>query len=187
MISWVRDLNNIDDDIISAKRKIKEILINDSDVILALNDKESIKDSRKANNRTIFSFVRIPGTTTEIKNYIGFQIGDTAISANSFSAKDNKITKIQTISLVVFCHADDIDTGFGIERHDLIGYFIREIFSWSNPLDMQWRLVDNSESITDTDYSCRTLKFEAVKLNNITKQQKIINNIYNPVIRGDMS
>ena len=79
--------------------------------------------------------------------------------------------KEQHIQFVVFCHGDDIDTGLGISRHDLLGYLIRDIFNWTNLLGLQLKLVYNRESVTDTNFSCRTLKFETVKPNSLYQGQ----------------
>ena len=75
--------------------------------------------------------------------------------------------KTQYIQFQIFCHADDIDTGLGISRHDLLGYLIRDIFNWSNIIGLQFKLVYNRESVTDTNFSCRLLKFEATKPNSM--------------------
>ena len=77
--------------------------------------------------------------------------------------------KIQYVQFVIFCHADDIKTDFGIERHDLIGYLLRDIFNWSNMFGMQAKLIYNKEGVTDTSYSTRTLKFELTRTNSLNK------------------
>lgn len=77
--------------------------------------------------------------------------------------------KTQYIQVQIFCHADDIDTGLGISRHDLLGYLIRDVFNWTNIIGLQFKLVYNRESVTDTNFSCRLLKFEAVKPNSLNR------------------
>ena len=81
----------------------------------------------------------------------------------------NSVMKIQYIQFVVFCHTDDIKTPYGIERHDLLGYLIRDIFNWSNMFGMQAKLVYDREGVTDTAYSTRTLKFELTRTNSLNK------------------
>lgn len=44
---------------------------------------------------------------------------------------------------------------------------IRDIFNWSNMFGMQAKLIYDRESVTDTNYSCRTLKFELTKTNSL--------------------
>ena len=43
------------------------------------------------------------------------------------------------------------------------------MFNWSNLLGLQLKLVYNKESVTDTDFYVRTLKFEATKTNSLQK------------------
>lgn len=47
----------------------------------------------------------------------------------------------------------------------MLGYFVKDVFNWSNLLGMKLKLVYNRESIMDNDYYCRTLKFETIKPN----------------------
>ena len=72
-----RDLQNIDDDILFAKRVIKEKLCKDSDVIKYLNNKELEKVDAEPDDYfgvNIFPFIRIPGTLDKVKNFICFSV-----------------------------------------------------------------------------------------------------------------
>ena len=77
--------------------------------------------------------------------------------------------KTQYIQFNAICHLDDMKTGYGIDRHDLLGYLIRDIFNWTNIFGLQFKLIYNKESTIDSDYYCRTLKFEATKPNALNK------------------
>lgn len=161
-----RDIQDIDDDIIEAKRLIRTRLCEDEDVIevlhnVELQQSEAPPDEYFGNN--IFSFVRVPGTRDKVKNFICFSVSDLQ------DVKYNEVMKIQNVQFVVFCHADDIVTEYGIDRHDLLGYLIRDLFNWSNLLGLQLKLVYNKESVTDTDFYVRTLKFEATKPNSLQR------------------
>lgn len=161
-----RDLQNLDDDIIMTKRLIKERLCQDMDIIKYLHNEELERVGADPENYldvNILSYVRIPGTLDKVKNFICFSVDDME------DVRTNELMKSQYIQFVVFCHGDDINTGLGIARHDLIGYFIRDIFNYSNMFGMQFKLVYNRESVTDTNFSCRTLKFEAIKPNSPQK------------------
>ena len=161
-----RDLQNIDDDILYAKRTIKERLCQDLDIIKYLHNEELERvgaDPEDYFNVSILPFIRIPGTLDKVHNFICFSVDDME------PTDDNVAMKSQYVQFVIFCHGDDIDTGLGIARHDLLGYIVREIFQWSNLLGLQLRLVYNRESVTDTHFSCRTLKFEAIKPNSLQK------------------
>ena len=74
------------------------------------------------------------------------------------------------------CHLDDMKTEFGIDRHDLLAYLVRDIFHWSNDFGLQFKLVYNKESTIDSDYYCRTLKFERECTNSLNKATR--NNNY---------
>ena len=76
----IRDINNVDDSIIKAKRIIKEKLYSDPDIIEALNNPNlnpEEPDTYLYDN--IFDYIRIPGTTSEAKNFICFDIRQTLL------------------------------------------------------------------------------------------------------------
>lgn len=164
-----RDLQNIDDDILFAKRVIKEKLCKDVDVIKYLHNDELERvgaDPDDYYGVNILPFIRIPGTLDKVKNFICFSVDDIE------DLKYNDVMKTQYIQFEIFCHADDIDTGLGISRHDLLGYFVRDIFNFTNIIGLQFKLIYNQESITDTNYSCRLLKFEATKPNSLSNGRR---------------
>lgn len=166
MTKMGRDLQNIDDDVLFAKRAIKEKLCRDVDLIEYLHNEELERAKADVDdyfNVNILPFIKIPGTQDKVKNYVCFSVDDQE------DHRYNNVIKIQYIQFVVFCHIDDIDTGVGIPRHDLIGYFLRDIFNWSNIVGLQLKLVYNRESVTDNNYLCRTLKFEATKPNMLQR------------------
>lgn len=160
----IRDIQNIDDDISYMKRLIRQKLTEDPDVIETLNNHEldaSIPDDYL--NENIFAYIRVPGVQDSVKNFICFSVDDIE------DHRDNSIMKIQQVQFVVFCHSDDIKTSYGIERHDLLGYLIRDIFNWSNMFGMQTKLIYNKEGVTDANYSTRTLRFEITRTNSLQK------------------
>lgn len=157
----VRDIQNIDDDISLMKRIIREKLISDPDIIETLNNQEldpSCPDDYL--NTNIFAYLRIPGTQDTARNFICFSVDD--VNMDEF----NKSMKIQYVQFTVFSHSDNIKTQYDIERHDLLGYLIRDIFNWSQMFGMQSKLIYNKEGITDNDYSTRTIRFELIKPNS---------------------
>ena len=160
-----RDIQNIDDDIIRAKRLIRDRLCNDEDIIEVLHNdrlKENEAPPDEYFGTNIFSFIRVPGIQDEVRNFICFSV--------------DEAMKIQYIQFVVFCNAEDINTPYGIERHDLLGYLIRDLFNWSDILGMQMKLIYNREGVTDTDFYTRTMKFECTVPNSL--QRGIMNNGY---------
>ena len=159
-----RDINKVDDDIITMKRLIKQKLIADTDILEALNNKDIDIDSPdEFLDTNIFGFIRIPQTQDTVRNFICFTVDD--IEEDRY----NEVIKIQYIQFNCICHLDDIKTDYGIDRHDLLGALIRQNFNWTNMFGLQFKLIYNKESTVDSDYYCRTLKFMAQKPNSLNK------------------
>jgi hypothetical protein len=160
----IRDIQNIDDDISGMKRQIKQMLIADTDILETLHNVEIDIDSPdEFLDNNIFGFIRIPSTQDTVKNFICVTIDD--IEEHRF----NEVMKLQDITFVTICHLSDMKTEYGIDRHDLLGYLIRDSINWTNLFGLQFKLIYNKESTIDGDYYCRTLKFEAVKPNSLNK------------------
>lgn len=159
-----RDINSFDDDIITMKRLIKQKLIADTDILEALNNPDIDIDSPdEFLDTNIFGFIRIPQTQDTVRNFICFTVDD--IEEHRY----NEVMKIQYIQFNCICHLDDMKTEYGIDRHDLLGALVRQTFNWSNMFGLQYKLIYNKESTIDSDYYCRTLKFEATKPNSLNK------------------
>ena len=158
-----RDIQKIDDDIIRKKRLIEQILYSDEDIIEILDNPNLSPDTPEDYvGENIFGFLRVPGTQDVSKNFITFIIDDMGRTPS------NQVMKSQYVQFVVFVHKDLVKTKYGMERHDLLGYLIRDIFHLSNKLGPQMELVSNREGVADNDFCTRTLKFELID-NNSTK------------------
>lgn len=158
-----RDIQKVNDDIIEMKRLIKQKLIADTDILEALNNPDIDIDSPDeflGNN--IFGFIRIPTTQDTVRNFVCFTVDDIEPSYNSHF-------KVQQIQFTCICHLQDMKTDYSIDRHDLLGYLVRDNFNWTNDFGLQFKLVYNKESTIDSDYYCRTLKFEREQPNNLNK------------------
>ena len=156
-----RDIQNVDDDIIRKKRIIEQALYSDPDIVEILDDPD-IDPSCPEDllYRSIYPFIRIPGTQDTSKNYITFAISDMGLSPR------NEVMKTQYVQFVIFVHKNLSKTNFGMARHDCLGYLLRDVFNLSNMLGAQMMLVSNIEGSTDNDYITRTLKFELVDDNS---------------------
>lgn len=168
----VRDIHNIDDDIVRKKRIISQMLYSDPDIIEVLDNKELDSDCPEEYLYVnIYPFIRIPGTQDVAKSYITFMLDDME------RGQVNQMMKSQFLKVVIFVHKDLIKTKFGAERHDLLSYLVKDVFHLSNSLGMQLKLLSDREGVTDTDYCTRTLQFEmttpnAVKPFNTNKYEK---------------
>ena len=159
-----RNIQNVQDDIIEMKRLIKQKLIADPDILEALHNPDiDIESPDEFLDNNIYGFIRIPTTQDTVRNFVCFTVDD--IEADRF----NEVMKTQYIQFNCICHLDDMKTQYGIDRHDLLGYLVRDTFNWTNDFGLQFKLIYNKESTIDSDYYCRTLKFEATKLNSLNK------------------
>lgn len=158
----IRNIQKVDDDIIEMKRLIKQKLIADTDILEALHNPDIDIDSPdEFLDHNIYAFIRVPTTQDTIRNFICFTVDD--IEENRW----NEAMKKQYIQFHAICHLDDMKTEYGIDRHDLIGFLIRDTFNWSNLFGLQFKLIENKERAIDSDYYCRTLVFEATKPNHL--------------------
>jgi hypothetical protein len=152
-----RDIQKIEDDISLSKRIIETVLCGDSDILEIIEnpdiDPEVPEDLLYEN---IYPFVRIPGTQDVSKNFICYSIDDMSASER------NDRMKQQYIQFVVFVHKDHVKTDYGVARHDLLGYILRDLFNRSHLFGHELKLIFDREGVTDTDYTTRTLKFELI-------------------------
>ena len=158
----IRDIQNIEDDIIRKKRIIGQMLYNDPDIIEVLDNPEldpSCPEEYMYTN--IYPFIRIPGTQDTSRSYITFMLDD--MEPSQF----NKAMKSQFLKVVIFVHKDLVKTKWGADRHDLLAYLVKDIFHLSNSLGLQATLSSNREGVTDTDYCTRTLQFEITTPNSV--------------------
>ena len=158
-----RDIQKVNDDIVEMKRLIKQKLIADTDILESLNSHIDIDSPDEFLDTHIFGFIRIPQTQDTVRNFICFTVDD--IEENRF----NEVMKTQYIQFHAICHLSDMKTEYGIDRHDLLGYLIRDTFNWTNIFGLQFKLITNKESTIDSDYYCRTLQFKAEKLNSLNR------------------
>lgn len=156
-----RDIQNVDDDIVRKKRIIEKELYSDEDIVEILENTEidpfCPEDLVYEN---IYPCLRIPGTQDVSKNFITFTVDDME------KMPSNPVMKSQYVQFVVFVHKDNIKTKYGMARHDLLGYLIRDIFNLSNKLGPQMELISNREGVTDADYHTRTLRFQLITDNS---------------------
>ena len=173
-----------DDDNIRYKEKIHDALLNNAELLYALNNEElesELFDGNELNidketgellgevdryfgdNSNIRPYLFIPDTQTDVKHYLCYQVAFDELPRYS------KIQKYTEITFNIFVNGKDrTDKLTGIPRHDLIASIIRERFNWSNIFGMQTHLISSKESVTDNNYLVRTLIFQITDVNSIT-------------------
>ena len=104
-----RDIQNINDDISSMKRQIKQMLISDTDILEALhNPNIDIDSPDEFLDNNIYGFIRVPTTQDTVRNFICFTVDD--IEENRF----NEVMKTQYVQFTCICHLDDMKTGVSL-------------------------------------------------------------------------
>ena len=173
-----------DDDNIRYKEKIHDALLNNAELLYALNNEELESelfdeddnllideetgellgevDRYFGDNSNIRPYLFIPDTQTDVKHYVCYQVAFDELPRYS------NIQKYTEITFNIFVNGKDrTDKLTGIPRHDLIASIIRERFNWSNIFGMQTHLISSKESVTDNNYLVRTLIFQVLNLNGI--------------------
>lgn len=174
-----------DDDNIRYKEKIHDALLNNAELLYALNNEELESELFDENdnllideetgellgevdryfgdNSNIRPYLFIPDTQTDVKHYVCYQVAFDELPRYS------NIQKYTEITFNIFVNGKDrTDKLTGIPRHDLIASIIRERFNWSNIFGMQTHLISSKESVTDNNYLVRTLIFQITDVNSIT-------------------
>lgn len=173
----IRDINKVDDMIIEAKRIIKKKLYSDPDIIEVLNNPNlNPEEPDSYLGISIFDYIRVPGTTTETKNFICFDI-----RMNSMD-KFNEHLKDMYFIFSVFVNEDNMETPYGMARHDLLSYLIRDIFNYSNLFGCQLVQITDIPGIMDGHSSSRTLTFKAVQPAALNKAMRTNKYEFNGVI-----
>ena len=188
-----------DDDNIRYKEKIHDALLNNAELLYALNNEElesELFDGNELNinketgellgevdryfgdNSNIRPYLFIPDTQTDVKHYVCYQVSFDELPRYS------NIQKYTEITFNIFVNGKDrTDKLTGIPRHDLIASIIRERFNWSNIFGMQTHLISSKESVTDNNYLVRTLIFQIVDTNGIVTTQNGKTSITNYQLR----
>ena len=153
-------------DVITYKNKIMNKLCSIPDVVTLINNpKITQSNANDMKDINIFSRMKIPNATLEVKNYICFDF-------NSKTYSRNEVLKNVIINIAVICHESDIKTVWG-NRHDVLGGVIIDVFNWSDFLGFELELVSDNENILENNYYVRTLKFQNLSPNSLSNGVKM--------------
>lgn len=157
----------IDSDDIKCKEQIKKILLNNRFIIHVLNNKELEEVDAEPDEYygiNILPYYIINPTQTNVQNFICFEINYDELN------RYNSAVKKLNIVFYILCHHDNItDEDTGVARHDLLAALIQHDFNFSNEFGQKIRLVSDVSSVVDNHYASRTLTFEQITDNNLTK------------------
>lgn len=158
---------NVDSDDIRNKEIIKRKLLDNNKIIYLLNNKELQEANAEADEYygvNILPYYMITKTQTNVQNFICYE--------TQFDELDryNKSVKYMQIIFYVLCEQKNlIDEDTYIARHDLLAALIMDEFNHTNYFGAKIHCISNKPSVTDGDYSCRTLIFEQITDNNLVK------------------
>lgn len=180
-----------DDNVIKCKEAIKQALLYNNELLYSLHnieleselfDENGIIDPYGERDRyfgyVIRPYLFVPETQTKAENLLCYTVSFDSIPQN------NKIEYyMEIIFTILVDHKDIIDESTGLARHDLIASILRERFNWSNIFGTQCNLIENKESVTDTNYIVRTLTFRCTLLNGILNTSNNETFVINNVVR----
>lgn len=156
------------DDICIYKKKILKDLLSDTDILEALNNsKLDLSTPEEFYNVNIFDRLKIPNTQAqyEVNNFICFEIDDIE------TIYENKCMINKQLTFRVITAEKDVETPYGINRHDLISAFIKERYCWSNILGNRLEKVFDTGRVAESEYYYRDIKFQTITTNTLSNAQ----------------
>lgn len=167
-----RDGNgNYYDDTERYKYLIMNMLTSNQDILWTLHnnllEKPDINgnlDGDSYRDVSIFTFLKVPGTQSEVKNFICFEVDDISVPY------ENSIKK--NITFRTISHEDDCKTDWGIARQDLLASIIKNEFDWSNIFGMHIEKVYDKGRIAENGYYYREFIYETIIPNNLANKSK---------------
>ena len=170
---------NIDNEDIRIKEKIKELLLDNKTLIHVLNNEELEKADAEPDEYyyvNILPYYIIYPTQTNVQNYVCYETNFERIS------RYNNVMKYNQIVFTILCEQKNIvEESTGLARHDLIASLILDQFNWSNYFGQQIVCVSDKTSVSDNSYACRTLIFQSETPLNIIRTENVTRVINNEV------
>ena len=170
---------NIDNEDIRIKEKIKELLLDNKTLIHVLNNEELEKADAEPDEYyyvNILPYYIIYPTQTNVQNYVCYETNFERIS------RYNNVMRYNQIVFTILCEQKNIvEESTGLARHDLIASLMLDQFNWSNYFGQQIVCVSDKTSVSDNSYACRTLIFQSETPLNIIRTENITRVINNEV------
>ncbi len=157
------------EDTVRLKEMIKQILLDNDTLMYLLHNKEleeveAENDEYFGTDGNIRSSFIIPETQTEVKHFLCFECMFEASSGY------NPAIKYEEIVFYILCNDKDLVVDeIGAARHDLIAALLIDVFNGTNKFGLQLKLLSDKPSVTDNHYATRTLVFERISPNSMTR------------------
>ena len=169
----------LDCDDIKVKEQIRKTILNNRFILHALHNtelEESEADPDEYYLNNILPYYLIKPTQSAVKNFICYTVDYDELE------RYNSCMKLLTITFVILCEQKNIiDEETMVPRHDLIAALLYDQFNWMQCLGPKIHLIEDKESVVDTDYACRTLVFQQHTDNNLVKSRNV-NGEYKPIL-----
>ena len=163
---------NYDDLNIQFKQIVKQRIIADPRIIYVLhNDDLDCRQPDDYLNVNVLSRVNLPEVQSRVKNYICFKVD----LANDLE-KHARLARV-LVTFQILCRDSDIVTEFGIDRHDLLGYLLKDNFHGSNAFWTQSECIYDQETLTDSHYNGRLIKFEMIVPNKLLETKNGVTSV----------
>lgn len=161
-----------DSDEVRAKEIIKKCLLEDKYILHVLDNKElevNVEDDGTGADAyfgvNILPYYNIVPTQSATSAFICYEVAcEKSRYSNSVGQK-----KLNIIFYILVDQKIITDKDTGIAKHDLLSALIQNKFNYTNYFGRKLRLVSNVPSVTDNQYSCRTLTFEQMTDDNVVK------------------
>lgn len=156
------------DDICLYKKKILKDILSDTDILEILNNPHlDLSTPEEFYNINIFDRLKIPSTDAQsiAKNFICFELDDIE------SIFENKCMINKQLTFRIISPEKDVETPYGLNRHDLISALIKERFCWSNILGNRLEKVSDTGRVAESEYYYRDIKFQTITTNTLSNAQ----------------
>lgn len=153
-----------DSDNIRAKNIIKRKLLANSDILYLLNAAEEDYEPEDYFGKYVLPYYIVDSANAEVHNYICYETSFYEIPRYNTFYK-----QFQIIFYICINKKDLIHPESGIARHDLISVLLTRDINWSEEFGMKCILTQDKPSTTDLNFATRTLVFEIMLPNSVSK------------------
>ena len=161
-----------DSDEVRIKEIIKKTLLDDKYILHVLDNKEleaNLEDDGTGADAyfgvNILPYYNIAPTQSATSAFICYEV---SCEKNRYD-KNTGQKKLNIIFYVLVDQKIITDKDTGIAKHDLLSALIQNKYNYTNYFGRNLHLVSNVPSVTDNQYSCRTLIFEQYTDDNVVK------------------
>lgn len=104
--------------------------------------------------KQICPWLKLNNLQKDVSNYILYDVLDYSI------ARYDREIKYQQVEVMCVVHEQNMETEYGVARHDLLGFIIKDLLNLSNCLGTQLVCIYDQPEIIDDVFYCRVLKFQ---------------------------